>query len=77
MLDLFLKGTAGLTQSQPPTPRRYLAYLAAFSRKHTLRQVYEFLNTRLRISRDDMRLWKFKDEVRVLYYRCLFLFFHE
>lgn len=58
-------GTAGLSQAQPMTPRRYLAYLAAFSRKHSLKQVYEFLTTRLRINRDDMRLWKFKDEVRI------------
>jgi len=46
------------------SPRRFLAYTAAFSRKHSLRQVYEFLVGRLKISRDDMRLWKLIDEVR-------------
>ena len=30
-----------------------------------LKQVYDFLATRLRIHKDDMRLWKFKDEVKV------------
>ncbi|XP_074640674.1 ubiquitin carboxyl-terminal hydrolase 32-like [Tubulanus polymorphus] len=44
------------------SPRRYLAYTAAFSRKHTLKQVYDFLCTRLRINREDMHLWKIKDE---------------
>ena len=58
----YFKDTAGFG-GQPSTPRRYLAYTAAFSRKHTLLQVYEFLTGRLRISREDMRLWKVKDEV--------------
>jgi len=48
-------------------PRRYVAYTASFSCKHTLQQVYEFLTTHLKISREDMRLWKVKDEVC----RCL------
>lgn len=46
------------------TPRRYLAYTAAFSRRHTLQQIYDFLCSRLRFCREDIRLWKFKDEVR-------------
>lgn len=47
------------------TPRRYLAYTAAFSRKHTLQQVYDFLCSKLRFCREDIRLWKIslKDEV--------------
>ncbi|CAI9715032.1 ubiquitin carboxyl-terminal hydrolase 32-like [Octopus vulgaris] len=44
------------------TPRRYLAYTAAFSRHHTLQQIYEFLCGRLRFNKEDIRLWKFKDE---------------
>ncbi|KAK2185909.1 hypothetical protein NP493_217g02044 [Ridgeia piscesae] len=43
-------------------PRRYVAHFASFSRQHMLKQVYDFLATRLRIHKDDMRLWKFKDE---------------
>ncbi|KAK7088275.1 hypothetical protein V1264_022210 [Littorina saxatilis] len=45
-------------------PRRNLMYTAAFSRKHTMQQVYEFLTNKLRFCRDDMRLWKIsvKDE---------------
>ena len=61
-----LAAAAGLAGNQPQPPRRYMAYVASFSRKHTLRQVYEFLTMRLRISREDMRLWKFKDEVSSL-----------
>ena len=68
-----LSATAGITHTTPATPRRYLAYLAAFSRKHTMKQVYEFLSTRLRINREDLRIWKFKDEVCVLEY--LYIFF--
>lgn len=45
------------------TPRRYLAYTATFSRHHTLQQIYEFLCGRLRFNKEDIRLWKFKDEV--------------
>jgi len=45
-------------------PRRYVAYTAAFSCKHTLQQMFEFLTGHLKISREDMRLWKVKDEVR-------------
>ncbi|XP_076452524.1 ubiquitin carboxyl-terminal hydrolase 32-like isoform X2 [Babylonia areolata] len=46
------------------TPRRTLAYTAAFSRKHTMQQVYEFLCNKLRFNREDVRLWKIsmKDE---------------
>lgn len=40
------------------TPRRTLAYTAAFSRKHTMQQVYEFLCNKLRFNREDIRLWK-------------------
>ncbi|XP_064618756.1 ubiquitin carboxyl-terminal hydrolase 32-like [Lineus longissimus] len=53
---------AGISNNAPPAPRRYLAYTAAFSRKHTLKQVYDFLCSRLRINREDIRLWKCKDE---------------
>ena len=45
------------------SPRRYLAYTSTFSTKHTLRQLHDFLTARLKISREDMRLWKLKDEV--------------
>ncbi|ELT99007.1 hypothetical protein CAPTEDRAFT_129894 [Capitella teleta] len=55
-------GMMGGIGGMPSTPRRYLAYTAAFSRKHTLRQILDFLALRLRFSREDMRLWKFKDE---------------
>ena len=55
-------GAAGMAVGSSP-PRRYVAYLATFSCKHTLQQLYEFLTTNLKISREDMRLWKVRDEV--------------
>jgi len=60
-------GAAGMAVNPSATspPRRYVAYTAAFSRKHTLQQVYEFLTTHLKINREDMRLWKVKDEVQL------------
>ncbi|XP_021349870.1 ubiquitin carboxyl-terminal hydrolase 32-like isoform X2 [Mizuhopecten yessoensis] len=44
--------------NSPQTPRRFVAYSATFSQQHTLQQVYEFLCTKLRLNREDMRLWK-------------------
>ncbi|CAN7937582.1 unnamed protein product [Ixodes hexagonus] len=44
------------------TPKRYLAYLASFSRAATLRQVFDFLCTRLRLRPEDSRLWQLNDE---------------
>nr|CAD7196012.1 unnamed protein product [Timema douglasi] len=46
----------------PTPPKRYLAYIAAFSRLATIKQVYDFLSTRLRIRPEDMRLWFYRDE---------------
>lgn len=46
--------------SVPPslqTPKRYLAYTAAFSRLATVRQVTEFLCQRLKLKQEDVRLW--------------------
>ena len=56
----------GNMNTTPPIPRKYLAYTSSFSRKHTLKQVYEFLCSRLRINREDMRIWKVKDEVSMI-----------
>ncbi|ESO97937.1 hypothetical protein LOTGIDRAFT_153048 [Lottia gigantea] len=57
-------GMAWNFAANPSAPRRYLAYTAAFSRKHTLLQIYDFLCTKLRFNREDIRLWKIssKDE---------------
>lgn len=45
------------------TPRRYLAYIAAFSQLATVSQTYEYLCGRLRLKSDDVRLWHIKDDV--------------
>ncbi|XP_046459200.1 ubiquitin carboxyl-terminal hydrolase 32-like isoform X2 [Daphnia pulex] len=44
------------------TPRRYLAYVAAFSQLATVSQTYEYLCGRLRLKFDDVRLWLMKDD---------------
>ncbi|XP_068211640.1 ubiquitin carboxyl-terminal hydrolase 32 isoform X1 [Palaemon carinicauda] len=51
-----------LPNSSTSSPKRYLAYLAAFSRLATLRQVYEYLASKLRLRIEDMRLWCVRDE---------------
>ncbi|XP_060562624.1 ubiquitin carboxyl-terminal hydrolase 32-like [Ruditapes philippinarum] len=45
-------------------PKKYLAFTACFSKCHTMQQVYDFLCTKLRFTREDLRLWKIssKDE---------------
>lgn len=53
-----------LPNSSTSSPKRYLAYLAAFSRLATLRQVYDYLATKLRLRVEDMRLWYVREEVR-------------
>ena len=64
---LCVSGASGLAMGSSSAttspPRRYVAYTASFSCQHSLQQVYEFLSTHLKISREDMRLWKCKDEV--------------
>ena len=67
-----MTGASGMAVGSSATspPRRYVAYTAAFSCKHTLQQVYEFLTTHLKISREDMRLWKVKDEVCTHTHTC-------
>lgn len=39
------------------TPKKYLAYLAAFSRLATVRQMCDFLCARLKLRPEDVRLW--------------------
>ncbi|XP_042222314.1 ubiquitin carboxyl-terminal hydrolase 32-like isoform X6 [Homarus americanus] len=51
-----------LPNSTTTPPKRYLAYLAAFSRLATLRQVYDYLATKLRLRIEDIRLWYVRDE---------------
>ncbi|XP_077995197.1 ubiquitin carboxyl-terminal hydrolase 32-like isoform X2 [Glandiceps talaboti] len=55
-------GSSSHNNSTPAPPKRYLAYVAAFSKMHTMQQVYDFLCQRLRIRNEDMRLWNLKDE---------------
>ncbi|XP_054279647.1 ubiquitin carboxyl-terminal hydrolase 32-like [Macrosteles quadrilineatus] len=50
----------------PTAPKRYLAYLATFSRMATVNQVYDFLCERLHFRADDMRLWLYRDENNML-----------
>ncbi|KAI8749325.1 ubiquitin carboxyl-terminal hydrolase 32 [Biomphalaria glabrata] len=66
-LTSLMNGINGVTTSfanGPTLPRRFHAHTASFSRKHTLAQIYEFLCSKLRLYREDFRLWKIhsKDE---------------
>lgn len=65
IIMLFIAGTTGYAyvSNLPTPPKRYLAYVAAFSRMATVKQVYDFLCSRLRIRPEDMRLWHYRDEV--------------
>lgn len=49
-------------QPSSTSPKRFLAYQASFSRTSTLRQVFDFLCTRLRLRPEDTRLWQLQDE---------------
>ena len=49
-------------QQQPQTPKRYWAFSACFSRKHTVTQVYDFIASRLRINKDDIRIYNMKED---------------
>lgn len=60
-LSTFGFGTNSLTTPHAP-PKRYLAYVASFSRMNTIQQVYEYLCARLRIRMEDLRLWSMEDE---------------
>ena len=61
-------GTTGYAyvSNLPTPPKRYLAYIATFSRMATIRQVYDFLCDRLHIRPEDMRLWHYRDDVSIL-----------
>ncbi|XP_045466873.1 ubiquitin carboxyl-terminal hydrolase 32 isoform X2 [Harmonia axyridis] len=58
--------TAGLTTGPVTSPRRYLAHTAAFSRLANIRQVMEFLCSRLALKIEDVRLWHIKDAQTIL-----------
>ena len=65
-----------LTGHQSNSIKRILCNTATFSYKHTLRQVTEFLAQRLRVSRDDLRLWKYGADVRPLANSSLYSIVH-
>lgn len=63
-----LVGTTGYAyvSNLPTPPKRYLAYVATFSRMATVRQVYDFLCDRLHIRPEDMRLWHYRDDANMV-----------
>jgi len=55
------------SQSQLPSqPRRVHMYNGCFSRKNTLKQVQDYICSRLRIRPDDLRLWNFNEQQPIL-----------
>lgn len=65
---VYFLGMTNYVSSAPPIPRRYVAFTATFSKQHTIQQIYEFLCTKVRFIREDIRLWKIgnKDDVSFL-----------
>lgn len=63
---LFAGSTGYAYVPQMTAPKRYLAYMAAFSRMASVRQVYDFLCSTLRLRAEDVRLWHLRDEVSLL-----------
>jgi len=61
LLTFLITDAAGL---HPTGIKRVLTNIATFSHHHTLRQLAEFLAQRLRVPKEDLRLWKYPDEVR-------------
>ncbi|XP_063220318.1 ubiquitin carboxyl-terminal hydrolase 32 isoform X2 [Bacillus rossius redtenbacheri] len=55
-----------LVSSMPIPPKRYLAYVATFSRLATINQVFEFLCARLKIHGEDMRLWHIIEDLNMV-----------
>ncbi|XP_055677370.1 ubiquitin carboxyl-terminal hydrolase 32 isoform X2 [Lutzomyia longipalpis] len=49
--------TASSLASSLQPPKKYLAYMAAFSKLATVKQVCEFLCQRLKLRQEDVRLW--------------------
>lgn len=70
---VYFLGMTNYVSSAPPIPRRYVAFTATFSKQHTIQQIYEFLCTKVRFIREDIRLWKIgnKDDVSFLLYTFL------
>lgn len=50
-----------------PAPKKYLAYMAAFSKLATVRQVAEFLGQRLKLRPEDIRLWHLNESSDIPY----------
>ena len=48
-----------------PSPKRYHAYQAAFSRRTNILQIEEFLSQRLNVKTEDMRMWFYRDETNM------------
>ena len=44
------------------TVKRYHAYQGAFSRRTAIRQIEDFLCSRIGVKAEDLRLWHFRDE---------------
>ena len=67
ILHILAGGYGYFPSTSQQTPRRYLAYIAAFSQLATVCQTYEYLCGRLRLKFDDVRLWLIKDDVNFFF----------
>ncbi|XP_039266977.2 ubiquitin carboxyl-terminal hydrolase 32-like [Styela clava] len=57
-----LKSSLNYVIGSNSSPKRYLAYRATFSRRHTIKQVQTFLAIRIHMYYDNIRLWNYIDE---------------
>ena len=48
-----------------PSPKRYHAYQAGFSRRTNILQIEEFLSQRLNVKIEDMRMWFYRDDTNM------------
>ena len=51
-----------MAAAPPATVKRYHAYQGSFSRRTTVRQIEDFLCSRIGVKSEDLRLWFFRDE---------------
>ncbi|KAL7032777.1 hypothetical protein ACKWTF_007398 [Chironomus riparius] len=64
---LATSGYSSVSSQSNSTPKKYLAYLAAFSRLATVRQVTEFLCIRLKLKPDTVRIWHIPQNIDASY----------
>ena len=58
--------STSVNAAMPTSTRRYHAFQSAFSRRTTVKQIADFLSSRLHLKHEDVRLWHFRDESNLI-----------